>query len=84
MALVFFGRRSRGLYFFLRYSFLRLSRWLWLTTVSTRAIDFLTTLLYGGRGGKFKQVNSISSNNNYAKDSTANFTIILLPQWNPS
>lgn len=46
MLLVFFVLRSSGLYFLFRYSFLKFSRWFWVITVRTCAIDFRTTLLY--------------------------------------
>merc|ERR1719328_15551 len=43
MALVFLGRRSRGLYFFPLYNFLRFSFCFWCITMWTRATDFLMT-----------------------------------------
>ena len=51
MARVFFLRRSSGLYLRPAYSFRRLVRWLLLTTVRTRAIDFRTILLCARREG---------------------------------
>lgn len=45
IARVFFGRRSRGAYFFFLYSSRRFARAFWFMTVMTRAIDLRTVLL---------------------------------------
>merc|ERR1712141_601842 len=43
MALVFLGRRSKGLYFLPLYNFLKLSFCFWFITIWTRAMDLVTT-----------------------------------------
>lgn len=55
MARVFLTRRSRGVCFLLAKASFSALRWFWLITVSTRATDFLTTLLrheWGWVGGQ--------------------------------
>ncbi len=46
IALVFLGRKSRGKYFFLLYACRKLAFCVWLMTVSTWAMDSLTTLIF--------------------------------------
>ena len=46
MARVFLRRRSSGMYFFFAATSRSASRWLWLMTVSTQAMDLRTDLLH--------------------------------------